>query len=93
MNKFTPGPWKVGNKFEVGKVSDADDQSFGMIDPLADVYGENKEADAKLISAAPDLLEALQGMLQVYGGVKWDTCSVEIELQEMAKSAIAKALA
>ena len=60
MNKFTAGPWKVGSKFEVGKVSDADDQSFGMIDPLADVYGDNKEADAKLIAAAPDLLEALQ---------------------------------
>lgn len=54
---------------------------------------EEQEANARLISAAPDLLEALEGMMQVYGGVKWDTCSVEIELQEKAKAAIAKALA
>jgi len=50
-----------------------------------------KRANAKLISAAPDLLEALTGMMQVYGGVKWDTISVEIELQDLARAAIAKA--
>lgn len=55
--------------------------------------GETNRANAKLIAAAPDLLEALQGMLQVYGGIKWDTGAVEIELQELARKAIAKALA
>lgn len=48
-----------------------------------------------LLAAAPDLLEALDGMLQVYGG-KYDgemlpKSSSELELIDMARAAIAKA--
>ena len=42
MSEYTKGPWRIGSKFEVGPRSDADDQSLGMIEPLADVYGENR---------------------------------------------------
>ena len=48
-----------------------------------------------LLAAAPDLLEALDGMLQVYGS-KYDNDmlpknSVELDLIDMARAAIAKA--
>lgn len=59
MIRHTPGEWKVTRKFEVGPVSTADDQSFGMVTPVADVFGDNREADARLIAAAPELLEAV----------------------------------
>ena len=56
---------------------------------------EEMEDNAHLIAAAPDLLEALDGMLQVYGG-KYDgemlpKSSSELELIDMARAAIAKA--
>ena len=59
MISHTPGPWRIGSKFEVGPRSYADDQSFGMIEPLADVYGDNRESDAKLISRSPEMYAAL----------------------------------
>ena len=56
---------------------------------------EEMEDSAHLIVAAPDLLEALDGMLQVYGW-KYDDemlpkSNSELELIDMARAAIAKA--
>jgi len=57
--------------------------------------GNEVEANMRLIAAAPDLLEALKGMIEVYGG-KYDIdClpkhSTELELIGLARAAIAKA--
>ncbi len=60
----TPGPWAVTRKFEVGPTSTADDQSSGMVIPVADVYGDNRDADARLIAAAPEMFEALKAILE-----------------------------
>ena len=57
MSDHTPGPWKVDSKYCVGPVSQEDDQSYGMIIPVADVYGPNRKADAELIASAPQLRE------------------------------------
>lgn len=67
MSAHTAGPWFVGSKFTVGPHSHDDDQTFGMVIPVADVYGSNREADARLIASAPNLLEA---MLMVVHGLK-----------------------
>ena len=48
----TPGPWKNSRAFELGPISDADDQSYGIIIPIVDVYGDNKAADIAYIAAA-----------------------------------------
>jgi len=80
----TPGPWYVTRKFEVGPRSDADDQSNGMVIPIVDVHGENREADARLVAAAPDLLAALQDIVQRNEIQHWFDVS-------KAKAAIAKA--
>ena len=68
---------------------------YGSTSPMNDQYvGASKLTEnVNLICAAPDLLEALQGMMQVCGGIKWDTGAVEIELQELARKAIDKVLA
>ena len=62
--KHTHGPWAVDHAFGVGPVSDSDDQSYGMVLAVADIYGDNRVADSRLIAAAPDLLEALLECLE-----------------------------
>ena len=61
-NKLThpPGPFFVTRKFEVGPRSDAEDQTHGMVVPVADVFGDNKESDAALFATSPDLLAAVK---------------------------------
>ena len=61
----TPGPWKNSRAFELGPISDADDQSYGIIIPIVDVYGDNKAADIAYIAAAnpaavSDILDRLE---------------------------------
>lgn len=99
--KGTPGRW-VASKSDrrIGPVIRDDDQSYGMILPVAWVEFDGKpghhQANANLIAAAPELLEALQDMLsgwkyirQTHGdlyGVGWDRA------EQKATEAIAKAL-
>lgn len=88
----TKGPW---NRSKYGNIVDANgvDIIFRGVSTLCSGSDERMamaEANSN-ITAAPELLEALQGMMEVYGGIKWDTCTVEIELQEMARNAISKA--
>jgi hypothetical protein len=59
-SKHTPGPWHTTVKYEVGPRSNAEDQSYGMVVPVADVFGDNKAYDARLIAAAPEMYEALK---------------------------------
>lgn len=92
--QHTPGPWFASRKYEVGPRSDADDQSFGMIVPLAYAYGVNREANARLIAAAPDLLEALGELMEWEEEIAADlgvhTSSAKPMLAK-ARAAIAKA--
>ena len=69
MSGFTPGPWRINSRgSQVGPKSEADDQSFGMIMPVAYLeefdWPDAHEANARLISAAPELLEALELLSQ-----------------------------
>lgn len=58
---------------------------------------ELKRSNARLIAAAPDLLEALEGMIEVFGVYDQHlyrepfSRSVEVELCNQARAAIAKA--
>lgn len=57
----TPGPWSVDRHFVVGPRLDTDDQSHGMINGVADIYGPNRSKDAALIvamrNALPEMLD------------------------------------
>jgi hypothetical protein len=55
----TSGPW-IARSDEVGIISQDYDQSYGMFIPIAEIFGENKETDARLMASAPDLLAALK---------------------------------
>lgn len=54
--KHTPGPWRVHN-LRVEPPPDPQRANGGWT--VAQVYGPDAEANARLIAAAPELLEAL----------------------------------
>lgn len=88
--QHTPGPWFAGNVIKDDY--DRDTVSVGPFaadchyeDAICEVWGENHPAaaNAHLIAAAPDLLEALKGVMRVA-----DRATVEFDA---ARAAIAKA--
>lgn len=88
--KHTPGPWAVRYDYVVQAPSFDD----GRLVPVAQPYGVNSDgtdlfANARLISAAPELLDAAKNF------VEWFKCGrigdrPEAEL-DAARAAIAKA--
>lgn len=65
MNKHTPGPWEIGlreSAYAMERTIEADAINSGA--PLAIIRGDGStkenEANARLIAAAPDMLEALK---------------------------------
>lgn len=68
----TQGPWKVdkNHKGFVDIRRDVDSYTSGIATVWEDFYAENYESNARLIAAAPDMLEALEevmGELDVEG--------------------------
>lgn len=93
--KGTPGPWYCeSNSRAIGPlIQDDDDQCFHMIEHVAYVeYQLNEDiqhSNARLIAAAPELLEALQRCETVLSTIPLEICDVEDLLY--ARAAIAKA--
>lgn len=94
--KGTPGPWKVNT---IGQ--HWNNKSLTHIEVTFGMEGEcvcdtvYEMADANLIAAAPELLEALQDVLSEFEGILLDEYSTEPEENEYcvkARAAIAKAL-
>ena len=79
MSKHTPGPWRVGGRGEYLNQLN--------IEPCIGVaYGHDVEliANARLIAAAPDLLEALEALIE-------DQRDASLPVLAKARAAIAKA--
>lgn len=87
MDKFTKGPWKDGPVFqkEGRAIFHTDTLLPGKWQQrLDDKSGVFTEADARLIAAAPDMFEALAGLLDMLeGGAPLNTA--------LARAALAKA--
>ena len=93
--KFTPGPWYVGsgtyegrNIYSVASVTDDEGFTYQPIVASAEDDGiDCWDANARLIAAAPDLLEALKWMVlrTEEGGYSDGKCLEE------ARAAIARA--
>ena len=90
--KFTPGPWYVGSGTYEGRniysaVSVTDDEGFTYQPLVANAEDDGIncwDANARLIAAAPDLLEFAQQFIDRYGMYEtWMTAE--------ARAAIAKA--
>ena len=77
----TPGPWVAITKGMDAKVECPDGRSFLIGDII---YHEDNKANARLIAAAPELLDALKMIANQRG-------MFSHQLATMAKEAIAKA--
>lgn len=63
MSKHTPGPWIVGGKYTVRTPFTSSDWICRTRDERHGHDDNEDEANARLISAAPELLEALKELL------------------------------
>lgn len=97
--KGTPGPWHVSNE---GCMLIRDDAGLSIVAKYVGYTNDEEElANARLISAAPELLEALQGYMSAVermnqamkDGVNVQgAISALVGYEDMAHSAINKAL-
>lgn len=90
--KGTPGPWFRDNGRAIGPKSAEDDQSYGMVTPVGwvefDPEIDIQVANQQMMAAAPELLEALQNMVEAY---QYEA-SIDNPALLSARAAIAKAL-
>ena len=93
--KHTPGPWEFGPSHSstglAGQLVVRPAGEFPHGEWVADVgsmYDDHREANARLIAAAPDLLAALQ---KVVNHADAGTAAILDRLVEEARAAIAKA--
>jgi hypothetical protein len=93
MNKHTPGPWKIAHPYTTEW--DGCEIQFGSDGECVTDYVYS-EADAKLIAAAPEMLEALEEILNLeikHMGDYWsgDEGYDVGDVQDLCKAAIGKA--
>lgn len=98
MSKFTPGPWHLSGKDSIGTYIEGryEHSNIATINTVDQENRNERESNARLIAAAPELLEALEVILKNY--ISFATCGIcgygGAEREEeviAAKSAIAKA--
>jgi hypothetical protein len=67
MSKHTPGPWIWGKNYQglFGAGPDNEVLHFFPYEGMSLNWRKSKDADARLIAAAPDLLEALKAVVRV----------------------------
>jgi len=90
--KHTPGPWVID--WNVSRLDVFSSDAATLIatlrrSTLSDGIGKTTIANARLIAAAPDLLEALEDCLRVVEFLASDSCPTTIQ---NAKAAIEKAV-
>lgn len=86
MSKHTPGPWEVNTNTEAGQynlVSPVSGRCFMECWSQPDFHNSGKD-NAFLISAAPELLEALKAMLEtvkkepLFNNMKYDVLGIQV---------------
>lgn len=97
MSKHTPGPWTVSELDASGEVSEYHifiEPNVAVIERKVAGHDQHDMADAHLIASAPQLLEALEEMLEVHG-VRWEHVRGDssipaswVELSDKARAAI-----
>ena len=81
--RYTPGPWRYTLRNANEIMTTFHGVQIGRV--YIDVTTENEKEDAQLISAAPDLLEALEAIMMNDGTMMRPNCI------DRARDAIAKA--
>lgn len=87
MSKHTPGPWSVDEPHQVFASSVGEYVAITKVEDFETIPKDQCEANARLIAAAPELLEAL---LQIIQDAKSPEVGAYLNLK-LARAAIAKA--
>lgn len=88
MTQHTPAPWAHRN----GRIYAADRENLTIANVARAADGDYSPANARLIAAAPELLEALNLAELFMSGFEGDSMQVELEGQlRKIRAAIAKA--
>ena len=92
MSDFTPGPWRIGTPPPNGEQTIGTTQGL-MVAVATTGASVPTKANARLIAAAPDLLEALQALVNqsLQRGVPTDPGHPDRIALALAESAISKA--
>lgn len=68
--KWTPGPWRIGNDGRETLIFGEHPEHVGMIgEAYRRIYAGEGEANARLIAAAPELVEALADIEDALGKI------------------------
>lgn len=97
----TPGPWRwnkndtciwptSGRRAPVADVFTATDPATELSEP-SDSFSAEETANARLIAAAPDLLEALKAIRLAFLSPGYAKNATDLQLADQARAAIAKA--
>lgn len=88
--KFTPGKWEAvrDEKNERWQIQESDVNGLVLVEHTFD--GEEAEANANLIAAAPDMYEALKRFMAVYS-ISGKVIPGMDETIELMKAALSKA--
>jgi len=87
MSKHTPGPWRYEEFGPNVIIKATKNPMLSVVHSLYQESREQTEANAHLIAAAPELLEALENLLKVHEGEG----GTQYHAGDMARAAIAKA--
>lgn len=91
MSTHTPGPWEIGRtnggKVKIYAAGRGDDWSKWWIAQPLSARPKERDANARLIAAAPDLLKALKDVLEYMPSIT----AFQRERIRRAEAAIAKA--
>lgn len=91
MSKHTPGPWEIEEHYHFGYrwISGPEHSQLAQVVWCMEYEDRSLgcEANAHLIAAAPELLEALENLLKVHEGEG----GTQHHAGDMARTAIAKA--
>lgn len=92
MSKHTPGPWVIDPCFDIIAINEVDVGCNGMVASVCTEVASIgiAEANARLIAAAPELLQAMRAFL--ISGIGNSThYELQAEAHRLARAAIAKA--
>ncbi len=95
MNKHTPGPWDFPKEQSAIRytVNDMHNRHVAMVSCYCAKQGDEVEnlANAQLIAAAPDMLEALKSLVSFTERTTEGWTEADLEILDQAQTAIAKA--
>ena len=84
--KHTPGPWHIYPDYAESYIESGTGYEVCQVMTNHPKNADTQAANARLIAAAPELLDALQAALDDYAGI-----DINLNWQETARAAIAKA--